>query len=52
MLAACWALYAIAGVVVSLRVYTQLRITRQFGLGDTIMVVALVSCKFKLEDQN
>lgn len=51
MLAACWTLYGIAGVVVLLRVYTQLKITRQFGIGDSVMILALVSCHFHRKDK-
>ena len=49
MLAACWTLYSIAGVVVLMRIYTQLKITRQFGIGDSVMILALVSCQFYME---
>ena len=37
-----WTLYALAAVVVGLRVFTQLKITRQFGIGDVVMIGALV----------
>jgi hypothetical protein len=50
MLAACWTLYNIAGVVVLMRVYTQLKITRQFGIGDSVMILALVSWQFDMEE--
>ena len=50
MLAACWTLYSIAGVVVLMRVYTQLKITRQFGIGDSVMILALVSWQFDMEE--
>jgi hypothetical protein len=46
MLATCWSLYAIAGIIVGLRVLTQVKITRQFGLGDIVMIAALVRCTF------
>lgn len=42
MLATVWTLYAISLVVVVLRVYAQVKITRQFGLGDWFMILALV----------
>jgi hypothetical protein len=42
MLAICWTLYGLAGSVVLMRVYTQLKITRQFGIGDSVMILALV----------
>jgi hypothetical protein len=38
-----WILYAISSIVVAARVYTQLRLTRQFGVGDIVMIAALVS---------
>ena len=52
MLAACWTLYGIAGVVVLMRVYTQLKITRQFGIGDSIMILALVRLQLRSEKSN
>jgi hypothetical protein len=44
MLATCWTLYTIAGLVVAARVYTQAKVTRQFGIGDIFMLGAVVSC--------
>jgi len=38
-----WTLYTFSAIVVGLRVFTQLRITRQFGTGDIVMIAALVS---------
>ena len=52
MLAACWTLYGIAGVVVLMRVYTQLKITRQFGIGDSVMILSLVSCQLPSRRMN
>ncbi|RFU34906.1 hypothetical protein B7463_g1500, partial [Scytalidium lignicola] len=42
MLGLCWTLYSIAGVVVAARTYTQLRITRQFGIGDIFMLISMM----------
>jgi len=42
MLATCWTLYGIAGAIVGARIYSQLRVTRQFGVGDVIMVGSVV----------
>jgi len=42
MLGICWTLYSIAGLVVVGRVYTQLRISQQFGIGDILMIFAVV----------
>ncbi len=42
MLATGWALYAIAGLVVIVRLYTQLKIICQTGWGDAVMVLAVV----------
>jgi hypothetical protein len=52
MLATCWTLYGIAGIVVLMRVYTQLKITRQFGIGDSIMIGALVRLQLRSEETN
>ena len=38
-----WTLYTLAAVVVGLRVFAQLKFTRQFGVGDIVMIAALVS---------
>jgi hypothetical protein len=38
-----WTLYTLCVVVVGARVFTQLKLTRQFGIGDIVMIVALVS---------
>jgi hypothetical protein len=43
-----WTLYTVSAIVVGLRVFTQLRITRQFGIGDIVMIGALVSNSPKL----
>jgi hypothetical protein len=37
-----WTLYTLSATVVGLRVFTQLKITRQFGIGDVVMIGALV----------
>jgi hypothetical protein len=37
-----WTLYTISAIVVGLRVFTQLKLTRQFGVGDVVMIGALV----------
>jgi hypothetical protein len=37
-----WILYTLSAAVIGLRVYTQLKITRQFGIGDVVMIAALV----------
>jgi hypothetical protein len=38
-----WTLYAFSTLVIAARVYTQVRLTRQFGIGDVVMIGALVS---------
>ena len=38
-----WTLYAFSTLVIAARVYTQVRLTRQFGTGDIVMIGALVS---------
>ena len=43
-----WTLYTLAAVVVGLRVFTQLKFTRQFGIGDVVMICALVNKSSKL----
>jgi hypothetical protein len=43
MLAICWTLYTVAGLVVATRVYTQLWVTRQFGYGDIWILSAVVN---------
>jgi hypothetical protein len=49
-----WTLYAFSTIVVAARVYTQLMLTRQFGIGDVVMIGALVSQRlqkqFPIED--
>ncbi|CZR65028.1 related to integral membrane protein PTH11 [Phialocephala subalpina] len=42
MLATGWTLYGLAGVVVGMRIFTQVKISRQFGLGDIVMLLALM----------
>jgi hypothetical protein len=42
MLAICWTLYSFSGLVVAGRVYTQLRIARNFGIGDILMIFSAV----------
>jgi hypothetical protein len=42
VLAACWVLYSIAGIVVAARLYSQARIRYQFGWGDAIISLAMV----------
>ena len=42
MLGICWTLYSVSGLVVAGRVYTQLRIARNFGIGDILMIFAAV----------
>jgi hypothetical protein len=37
-----WTLYTLSAVIVGARVFTQLRLTRQFGIGDIVMIAALV----------
>jgi hypothetical protein len=43
-----WTLYSLSAIVVGLRVFTQLKVTRQFGIGDIVMVGALVSNSSKI----
>jgi hypothetical protein len=43
MLALCWTLYSVAGLLVAARVYTALVVTRKFGLGDIFMLCSIVS---------
>lgn len=38
-----WTLYAFSGLIIGLRVFTQVRITQQFGTGDIVMIAAWVS---------
>lgn len=38
-----WTLYTLSAMVIGARVFTQLRLTRQFGIGDIVMIGALVS---------
>jgi hypothetical protein len=38
-----WTLYTLCTLVVAARVFTQIKITRNFGTGDIVMVGALVS---------
>ena len=42
MLATVWTLYAISLIVVALRIYTQVKVTQQFGIGDIVMMLATV----------
>ncbi|KAF8849911.1 hypothetical protein BDZ45DRAFT_603606 [Acephala macrosclerotiorum] len=42
MLATGWTLYGLAGVIVGMRIFTQVKISRQFGLGDIMMLAALM----------
>ena len=42
---AMWISGGTAAVVVSLRVYTQLRVFRKLGLTDYLMILALVGCE-------
>lgn len=42
MLGISWTLYTIAGLIVAARVYTQVKIIRQFGIGDMVMIGAMV----------
>lgn len=37
-----WILYTVCIIVVGARVFTQLKITQQFGTGDIVMIAALV----------
>jgi hypothetical protein len=38
-----WTLYTLYTVVVAARVFTQIKLTRNFGAGDIVMIGALVS---------
>ena len=38
-----WTLYGITLIVVLLRLYTQVRVMKQLGLGDALMTASLVS---------
>jgi hypothetical protein len=38
-----WTLYTLCTLVVAARVFTQVKITRNFGTGDIVMIAALVS---------
>lgn len=42
MLGTGWTLYTISAAIVAARCYTQLKITHQFGVGDVIMISAVV----------
>jgi hypothetical protein len=37
-----WTLYTLCTIVVAARVYTQVRLTQQFGAGDVVMIGAWV----------
>lgn len=38
-----WTLYTLCTLIVAARVFTQIKITRNFGTGDIVMIAALVS---------
>jgi hypothetical protein len=46
-MAAGWTFYTISALVVGARVFTQVKFTRQFGVGDIVMLAALVSTASK-----
>ena len=43
-----WTLYTLCTLVVAARVFTQVKLTRNFGTGDIVMIAALVSRPPKL----
>ena len=51
MLATCWTLYGIAGAIVGMRVFTQVKVTRNFGIGDIIMMGAMVCNRYPRKGQ-
>ena len=51
MMRTIWVLYGIAIVIVGVRLYTQLKVTRQLGLGDALMTLSVVDYSLALNTQ-